>query len=165
LNIDTLVDILFDSCVADASLLSWCNTNYSSPQTIYKGIDLRNPPPQTDYPIIHIWPVNKVCGYSLGQKAHGIGVVCGVFDDTLSTETDTNLVVQKKYRGYARIEAFRKLVEDAVITELGSNTDTKELFTDTLEISYETIDSFPFFLAVNMFIFNENYSQGEDVFE
>jgi hypothetical protein len=164
MNIDTLVDLLIDAFIADASILTWCNTNYSTPHTIYKGIDLRKPPPEADYPVIHIWPINKSCGYGLTQKPHGIGVVTGIKDSTQSSDTDTNLVTVKKYRGLARIEAFRKLVESSIVTEIGSNTNTVELTEDSLEISYETIESFPFFLAIDMWMLTEEYSQGDDVF-
>lgn len=164
MNIDTLVDLLIDAFVADAAILSWCNTNYLTPHTIYKGIDLRNPPPEDDYPIIHVWPIYKSVGYSLAQKPHGIGIVTGINDSTISSDTDTNLVTVKKYRGLARIEAFRKLIESSVETEIDSNTNTIELTIDSLEISYETIESFPFFLAINTYILTEVYSQGDDVF-
>lgn len=165
MNIDTLVELLVDAIVASSEILSWCNTNYSSPHTIYKGIDLRKPPPQADYPIIHIWPINKMEGYSLPQQSHSFGIVTGIYDETQSSETDTNLVTVKKYQGLANIEAFRKLVESAVTTEIDSNTNTVELEIDTLEISYETIESFPFFLAVDIYICNKDYSQGDDAFE
>ena len=165
MNIDTLVDILFDAFIADSSILSWCNTNYSTPHTIYKGIDLRNPPDENDYPIITIWPISKMGGDSQEMQSHGVVVTAGINDSTLSTDTDTNLVVAKKYRGLARIEAFRKLVETSVTTEIGSNTNTTEIMNDTLEIMYDPVDCFPFFFAVMAFIFTKYYSQGDDVFE
>lgn len=165
MNIDTLIDILFDAYVADADILSWCNTNYSTPQTLYKGIDLRQPPPETDYPIIHIWPINKNEGHGYNQVSHDIGVMVGVFDSTQTSTTDTNDIVSKKYRGVARLEAFRKLVETSTTTEIDSNTETTELFVDNLEITYEIVDSFPFFLAAMMFTITKKYSQGDDIFE
>lgn len=164
MNIDTLVELLVDALIADAAILAWCNTNYSTPHTIYKGIDLRKPPPETDYPIIHIWPISKMEGYSLPEQTHSFGVVCGIYDTTQSSDTDTNLVTVKKYKGLANIEAFRKLAEDAVTAEIDSNTNTNLLHIDTLDISYETIESFPFFLAVNIYSCNEDYSQGDDAF-
>lgn len=165
MDINNIVDIMVNAMVADSSILNWCNNKYSSPHTIYKGIDLRKPPPQEDYPCIHIWPMAKNVGYDLKKKAHTIGVVCGLYDETITTTTDTNEVVFKKYQGIEYIEDFRYLVETAITAELESNVDTLELFIDSVAIEYENIESFPFFLAINIFELNENYSQGDEVFE
>ena len=164
MNINTIVSIFADAVIADASTLNWCNTKYSSPHTVYEGIDIRNPPPEGDYPVIHIFPMSKSIGYSLEKKGHIIGVVVGIFDDTLTTTTDTNEVVHKKYQGVEYIEDFRYLIEAAITNELASNTNTTELFVDAVMVEYEHIESFPFFLAINTFELNENYSQGDDVY-
>lgn len=164
MNIDTLVELLVDAFIADADILSWCNTNYS-PHTIYKGIDLRNPPSEDDYPLITIWPISKMTGYSMSEISHGVVITTGLNDSTQSSDTDTNLVTVKKYRGITRIEAFRKLVEDCVIAEIDSNTNTTEMVTNSLEISYEPVDYFPAFFATDVYIFMKPHSQGDDIFE
>ena len=164
MDINNIIDISVTALIADASILNWCNTNYSNPHTIYQGIDLRNPPPATDYPVIHIFPMTKNVGYALKKKSHVIAIVCGINDDTITTATDTNEVTHKKYDGIENIEDFRYLVETAITAELESNTDTPELIIDSVQIQYETIDSFPFFLAITVFELNKDYSQGDSVF-
>jgi hypothetical protein len=164
MNIDTLIELLVDALIADASILSWCNTNYSTPHTIYKGIDLSNPPGEDEYPLIAIWPISKTSGYQLAEKAHVIQITSGIYDSTFSSDTDTNLVTVKRYRGVSRTEAFRKLVETAVVAEIGSNTNTTELVEEALEISYEPIEFFPSFFATDIYVFNEPISAGDDIF-
>lgn len=165
MDINNIIDISISALIADSSILNWCNSNYNNPHTIYQGIDLRNPPSSDDYPCIHVFPLAKNVGYSLNKKMHTLGVVCGIYDATKTTDTDTNLVKHIKYQGIEYIEDFRYLIETAITEELKTNTDTPELFIDSVIVEYEMIDSFPFFLAINTFELNENYSQGDEVFQ
>ena len=93
-----------------------------------------------------------------------LGIVCGINDDTKTTTTDTNEISHIKYQGIEYIEDFRALIELSVVNTFTTNAVLKEYFIDMLSVDYESIESFPFFLAFNLFEINKNYSQGDDVF-
>lgn len=164
MDINDIMDICVDALIADSSILNWCNTNYSSPHTIYEGLDTRNDPSETDYPVIHICPLSKDIGYGTDQAGHLIYVACGINDSTLSTSTDTNGVVHKKYRGIEYIEDFRYLIESAIVTEIESNTNTPELIIDSVHVAYDTMEAFPYFVCPMVMELNKKYSQGDDAF-
>lgn len=165
MDINELKDICINAVIADSSTLNWCNSNYSNPHTVYEGIDLNNPPPATDYPCINIFPMTKTGGYGQIQKTHIIAMVCGIYDETLTTTTDTNGVTHKKYDGIENIEDFRYLIETAIVTEIESNTSSNLVFIENVTVEYENIEAFPFFLSYSFFEFNEKYSQGDEVFQ
>ena len=157
--IDSLIDVLITAIAADNTLINWCNTNYSTPPTIYKGIDLRQPPPEDDYPIIHIFPIRKQVGYDLSEKIHSVGVVTGLVNSTITTTTTGDSVVIKEYDGIDDTEDYRKAIEDVVAANVPTNS-----WVDSLDISYETIEAFPFFFSFNLFDITEKYCQGDNVY-
>ena len=163
MNIVDAIDFLVKGLANDSDIAQWCLDNYSSRHTIYEGIDLNNPPPSSDYPVIHIAPMTKNVGYAESDKKHGIIVFVGIEDTTLTTSTLNNISI-KKYRGIRNLEHYRKKVETAVVDRI-AEVDFEGNFIDMLDITYETIELFPFFLAANMFMFAEDYVQGMDVFE
>ena len=155
MNITTLINALRDGIKNNAPLAAWCVATYAKSHTVYKGMDARNPPPETSYPLVHIFPIRKTAGYELASEDHGIGVTCGVFD---STVTISGIV--SEYGGIDNLEAFRKLVETAVVAAIPTGSRI-----DLLTIEYETIEFFPFLLASMEFKIADDYSQGDDVFK
>jgi hypothetical protein len=159
MNIDTLLDNIVTALAANEALYNWCNTNYSSGVTIYKGIDQYDPPPETDYPIIHIYPITKEEGWDNEFKGHNVGLTCGI-SNSASTSAAVNYATVKKYTGIAHIEAMRILVIAAVE---GASMSNMYIVSGVSE--YETIECFPDFL-VNMNLgIDYPGSQGEDVFD
>lgn len=157
--ITSLIDPLILALSASPEILSWCNINYNTPHTLYKGIDLREPPGEEFYPICHIFPASKTVGYDLTEKTHSIGVVVGVNNSTITTTTTENSVVIKEYQGIDHVESFRKLIETVIV----ANVPTNSLISNE-DISYEIIESFPFFLIFSFFEITEEYCQGDNVF-
>jgi len=158
MNITTLMDAVRNAVHDDAATQSWCTTNYSRKHKVYVGVDARKPPAEADYPIVHIFPLGKSVGYDLDQQSHVISVTCGV--NTTATVTVTGKVNIIEMQGIAHIEAFRKLVESAIVAVIPSNCQIA-----TLEIEYETIEFYPFFLANMEFTITEEYYQGDGVFD
>lgn len=157
--ITSLIDVLITAISGDNTLINWCNTNYSTPPTIYKGIDLRQPPNEDEYPILHIFPSRKNVGYDLAEKVHAIGLVTGLVNTTINTTTTGDSVVIKEYQGIDDTESFRKLIEDVIVDNVPTDS-----WVDSLDISYEIIEAFPFFLSFNLFEITEKYCQGDNVF-
>jgi hypothetical protein len=158
MNITTLINLFRDTLKDNETISHWCETNFSKEHTVYKGMDQRNPPASTEYPLVHLYPVNKRVGSGQDEASHVIGVTCGVYKDSVTT-TDATHGVLKEYAGIDLLEAFRKLVENAVVAALPA-----EASLSMLNIEYETIEFFPFLLASMEFVITIPYVLGTDIF-
>lgn len=157
MNILTLLNSIRNAVHDDAAAQAWCTTNYARNHKVYVGIDTRKPPNEDEYPIVHIFLISKLGGYELEIQDHVIGVTCGIYDDdTITVAGKANIV---EYEGIEHIEEFRKLVEDAIV-----GADLSNLRVDVLNIEYETVEFFPFFLASMEFKIVHDYAQGDDPF-
>uniref|UniRef100_A0A6M3INF4 Uncharacterized protein n=1 Tax=viral metagenome TaxID=1070528 RepID=A0A6M3INF4_9ZZZZ len=163
MNINTLLGLFTAAAQTNAALISWATTNYSV-HSVYQGIDIENPPGESNYPMIYIAPDTKEVGYDLDKKGHNITVICGLVD-TATTATTIGTVVLNKYTGVENLESFRKLVETAIVSAIDAYTTTK-LWMNSLSIEYETLDMFPFFLCSMSWQIDEEYyqSDGSDIF-
>ncbi len=164
MNITTLLDKIITAVSTNASLITWCTTNYSKKPTIYKGIDLRKPPPSTECPVINIIPVKKNPSESEGIVPHVVGVICMVYNNSDPTSTTTGGgVVIKEYAGVDNIEGFRKVIENAITAiSFDSDTDLTGLRVNDIKIDYDTIDVFPFFRCFMEIEFTNILSQGDN---
>lgn len=160
-----LIQIIEDALVDDTSLRTWCNTNYSRKQTVYSGLDKRYPPGEANTPYASVSTIEESAGYGLPENAFGIGIVCAISDDTLTTTEDTSGVTYKKYRGMENAESMRKLVETATLNVIDSNSDLSGALVDMINISYRTFGYFPFFYSNTMFTIKYIYCCGDAVFE
>jgi hypothetical protein len=148
-----------DAVQADATLLAWCQANYSKAHTVYKGMDVRQPPPEAHYPIVHLFPVSKALGYGLEKQEHVIAITCGVYDADLDSSTSGGVTLYE-YDGIDNLEAMRKLVEAAVKAVVPAGG-----LIEAMRIEYETIEFFPFLLASMELTISDEYYQGQDVFK
>jgi len=156
MNINTLMENLREALHDDEALQVWSNVHYGSYHKVYVGIDTRNPPGEDDYPLVHLFPIEKTVGYEMDAQDHVIGVTCGIHDTATLTLARENLV---EYRGMTYIEEFRKLAETAI-----AGADIGTLRIDALRIEYETVEFFPYFLATMEITMRGDYYQGDDVF-
>jgi len=154
---NTLLISLRNAVHDDSDTQTWCTANYSRNHKVYVGLDTREPPAEDQYPLVYIYPVVERAGYDLDSQDLVIGATCGIVDDdTRTVAGKTNAV---ELAGVQNIETFRKYVETAIVgAELG------DLMISTVEIAYETIDFFPFFIATMEFTFTDDYAQGDDPF-
>ena len=159
------IEIIEDGLTDDESLRTWCISNYSSPPTIYSGIDKRQPPAQSNTPYVSVMTANEFSGYGQDRNSFLINIVSALYDDTLTTTTDTNEVTRKKYQGIENIEAMRKLVETAVCDILSTDSNLENCIIDTVEVSYRTLGYFPYFYGNSSFNIYYIYSQGDSIFE
>lgn len=155
MNITTLINAIRDAVKDNAAVSAWCTTNYSVAHNVYKGVDTRQPPASSSYPLVHIFPVAKSLGYGLESEDHIIGVTVGLYD---ATQTTTGTLIEME--GIDNLEAFRKLVETAIVGAVSSPR-----FIESIEVEYETIEFFPFFLANMEIHISDRYSGGDDVFK
>ena len=155
----TLITSIRDAVKASDDIKNWCVLTYGREHTVYTGIDPRKPPGESEYPLVAIFPDSKIVGHDISRKGHSVGIVCGVYDDTMSSLLQDG-VEPTGYVGVTNLETFRKLVETATLSELSGT-----LVVDRLEIQYETVESFPFLLASMLWTITEEIFIGDDLFE
>ena len=161
LNMNTLYNAIRDGIADNANIKSWCQTNYSQDHKVYAGLDDRHPPAESECPYVYLFMDSKQVGYRLEQKAHAVGVICEINNDSIGTVVGkANIVV---YTGINHSEDFRKLVETAAIAAVAELI--HEAAVEQIDISYEDSDPFPYFRSYMAFSINENYYMGDSVFE
>jgi len=154
MNIITLYQNIRDAVHDDSATQAWCTTNYARKHKVYVGIDVRQPPDEGEYPLVNIYPGQRVAGDELEQQENVIGVVAGLVESGTLTTSKTNVV---ELKAISYVETFRKKIETAVVgaTLLGA-------FIQKVETDYDFIESFPFCFAFMDFYFGSYYSQGDD---
>ena len=107
---------------------------------VFVGADTREPPGAADCPLVHIFMGAKTAGMDAENLSHTFGIGVEIYDESfVEVEGKDNLV---EVAGIERVEQLRKLVETAVAAVIPSGT-----FLTVLEIEYEPVEFFPFFLA------------------
>jgi hypothetical protein len=139
MNINTLITNFRNAVHDNVATQTWCTTAYGRNHHVYVGVDTRKPPGSDQYPLVHLFPLEKAAGG--GDQVHVIGCTCGVYDaDTRTVAGKTNLV---ELAGVQNLESFRKLVETALLTAALANGH----YIDRIKTTYETIEFFPYFLT------------------
>jgi len=156
MNMITLLTAVRDGIHDDTATSAWCVTNYSQAHNVYVGVDTRKPPDSDAYPLVHVFPISKGMGFSAEKEDHVIGMTCGIVDATTRTVSGKARVVE--LTGIQNIEAFRKLVETAMVAVIAAQSLTaEELLTE-----YDTVEFFPFFMATMTVTACADYYQGGD---
>lgn len=158
MNTTTLLNLFRDAINNNETITGWCMSYYGRAQTLYKGMDQRNPPGEALYPIIHLYPISKSTGHAEESTIHGIGVTCGIYDDDHTRTQGDNGEVWE-YDGIDRLEAFRKLIEGEILSAVPD-----DVLVDRLSIEYETIEFFPFLLASMELTLSQPHVIGVDLF-
>ena len=154
----TLIETIRDAVHDDSDTQTWCTANYSRNHKVYVGIDMRNPPGDSDCPLVHLFPKAKISGYELDDQDHIIAATPVLSNENTRTVAGKDNVVEML--GISHMETFRKYVETAVVGATPSG-----MFINILETEYDPIEFFPFFIAPMEFKFTKTYYQGMDVFE
>lgn len=139
MDINTLLETFKDALTQDSALSSWCIAVYGQTHKVYINIDVNSPPAETDCPYFVLYPASKSAGPQTARKRHGLVMVCCLYDDSSLTNVETNVV---EYKGVKRLETLRKKGENALAA-----ADIDPAVIDTLDIEYDTIESFPFMMA------------------
>lgn len=155
-DMNTLLQALRDGIADDSATKTWCNTNYGQDHKVYVGLDQDNPPDQNNYPIVSVYPLSKRGGYSADEVNHQFGIMVGIYDTSLATGGKTNVV---EYKGVQNVEAFRKLVAAAIKTAVTTVRIAE------VEIVYEALEVFPYFLCEQQITLIEDTEFGSDMLE
>ena len=156
MNITTLLHNMRDAIHDNSALNTWATTNYGRNPKVYVGIDTRKPPAADQYPLVHLFPQQKTIGD--GNQTHVIGVTCGIYDDDTLTTSKTNVV---ELEGISYLEDFRKLVETALLTTALSDAH----WIASIDVVYETVEYFPYFLCAMDVHIQAELSFGQDFYQ
>lgn len=158
MNITTMIDAISAAIAQDSAIAAWCTTTYGHTHKVFVSLDLRNPPGQDDCPYVALWPDDKLVGYGISEKGHGLMFDISVYDESTRTHDGIGNLVE--YNGVARVEALRKLVETAV-----AGVDLGNVSLENIDIQYDSPESFPFFTAGMAVSFQEENMLGADYLE
>lgn len=178
MNILTLRNALTAAVAGDSALETWCQAKYGQSVSVYVGMDMRNPPGEDDYPLVHIVASGKVAGQSLAAIDHRFSVVCGVHDTRSESSTDawtdhagdiwvdeggdvwvdheTNAGIVQSY-GVTYVEELRALVQTAITGAVPAGC-----WVERIEVDYESVEMYPFFLAGMEITVSQPVYQGGD---
>jgi len=157
MDINTLLTDLASAIATDAATLAWANATYDQDHKVYVNVDIQNPPGRTDCPAVEIHPAAKRVGQTITKKEHAFEVTCGIYDEAVKVHAETNIV---EYEGVQRLEAFRKLVEAAIVGVSVGNAVFEEV-----SVEYDTISLFPFMLVGMGIGITKQLTVGENRYE
>ncbi len=155
-DMNALIQALRDGIADNSAVKAWCQATYGKDHKVYLGIDQDNPPAETAYPLVSLYPLSKKGGLFEERKTHEFGVSLGIYDSTLAAGGKTNVI---EYNGVQRIEAFRKLISAAISAAL---TTVRIIGSES---TYEALELFPYFLCVQDFTCDEETEFGDDMVE
>ena len=155
MNLYSLMAIFRTAVHNDSDLQAWCATTYGQAHHVYAGIDLRNPPKESEYPLVFFALDGKTQGQGVANMAHRIGVDCGIANESLRTIAGESNTVE--LAGISEIAEFNGYVLDIFQANLPAG-----YFIDTVETTYSEIDTFPFFLSQNTVQIGRRETQGVD---
>jgi len=136
-----LIHTLRDALANDAPLLTWANDTYGRDPSIFVGLDERNPPTESEYPAIHLYPERRSGDLQLGDNEYRLSVVIGIYDDSAG-ETPPGVPAATELPGVERLENGVTLIVAAITGAL-----TTGLFFRSVTVEYETVEFFPYFIA------------------
>ena len=154
MEFNSLRDDLINGIANDDAIRIWCETTYGNIHTVYTNLDERDPPGETNCPFVVVVPIRKYVGAQVGVKEHEFGIMCGIYDSTSRIRAESNIV---EFEGVQNIEIFRKKVEDVIAA-----VDIGNAVIATLEVEYETIESFPYILSRMYLAIKKEILIGED---
>lgn len=154
MDINTLIEDIAVSIATDSAITTWASDTYDTLHTVFIGEDSRDPIGEDQTPCVVIFPVEKRVGQGQSEKLHHIEIDCCVYDESAEEFDESNIT---GFAGVKRLEAFRKLVETAVVAaDVGNG-----LF-NSVDIEYDAVESFPFCTCGMLFEINEKITMGSD---
>lgn len=118
---EELLDKIIPAIRDNAELTEWCQTLYGKPPMILVGVDERNAPDDSDYPVITILDVSE--DRSVGDSTTDWSVLLemGLLDDGVSSYgvpavegEDAPPVRVREFLGVRRVNTFREMVETSI---------------------------------------------------
>jgi hypothetical protein len=152
-RINTFAQVL----AADPGLTAWALSAYGRKPKVFINIDTEKPPGEEHCPYVLLYPESARFGNAQNEKLSTLTMVCALYDAGFRTYADGDIV---EYAGVQNLLDLMQLAVRALAAvDLGN-----ELLS-VLEPVFDTIDSFPFFLAGLPLAISGDYVLGSDRLE
>ena len=159
MNIVDLTRAFAEAIHDDVAVNVWTNANYGQDVHVYMGADNNNLPSTDNCPLVFLVPDGKDSGHQRKTQDHAVLVTCEIDDDTTVDDVDyPNLV---EYTGLSRVEAFRELVQAAILANIPA--DIANSLEDQLSVSSGS-DLYPIFETFDRYTFKKSYRMGSVIF-
>jgi len=135
MDINTLIVTLTDAVVSQDDITAWSTIEYGHGYHVFENIDMRNPPEETDCPLIIIRPQSKSGGMNADVKSFSLGIDCLVFDSGIPVEINGLI----RFKGGRLVEELRAMVFAKIHGALPSDCHVGDLAVD-----YDTVEQFPY---------------------
>ncbi len=140
-----LIEKMRDAIKDEASISAWCVSQYGSTHTVYVGADRDDPPPQEDYPVVVIRPLEQERSINVDYGPMTILLDFVVLDDEKTrVENVVTLVGQK------RVFEFREVVEAALFK---GAADFGGAWIESAPEVVDTVENFPIFSTMVAYTF------------
>jgi len=96
------------------SLSTWAETFCGQAPHVFCGSDPDNPPAQDTYPLIEVFPLSDNAGRQIDQYDAYLGLVCGIYDDSLEPVVYKDFELQ---RGVLRLEEFFSRIKTVIASD------------------------------------------------
>jgi hypothetical protein len=153
MDITTLITRLSEAIATDTDIAAWCQTTYDSDHSVYVNYDRRHPPGEAA-PAIMLYPTGYSAGRGMPEKRYALEAVIMIHD---TAERPGAITTITEYSGVRRIEELREYVQAAII-----GADTGDAYLENMDVDYETIEAFPFFMAGMTLNYTEPVTIGTD---
>lgn len=104
-----IYDIVVDLLADDAAITAYCQAQYATDHKVYLGVNVQNPPDQSDCPFIVIYGIYRDRNAQPGFYQFTLDFA--VYIAQAAEDTVDNKVT---LRGIKEVEALRQLAEDAL---------------------------------------------------
>jgi hypothetical protein len=157
ITVATFIQAAAQALAADSALTAWAQATYGRPQKVYINIDLKNPPGQADCPYVILRPATARIGNAQAQKLAQLEMVCCLYDESFRTYAEDAIT---EYNGVQRLcELIQLAIRALAALDIGN------ALLNLLEPDFDTIESFPFFMAGLPLAITEDYVLGADRLE
>jgi len=143
MSLSDFVTALRDGIASDSALLSWAALHYGREHQVWTGVDARNPPDESQYPLCHIYPRSRSGEHNPGEDVYTVRLVLGVHDAGAAVPQPDNSIQPD---GIIRLDEFTTMAQEAART-IAAGLDPLIWFLAGVSVEYETVEFYPFFLA------------------
>lgn len=140
---NVMVDLLHalrDAINDNGALTAWCLAVANRRHTIFVGVDERNPPDESQYPLVHLYPMSESGGAYSEAERYVLGCTIGFHDESQHEPVASGI---SELESVAGMPVFAKLVQAAINSAIPA-----EFSLADVSVEYETVEFFPFLLAV-----------------
>ena len=136
---DELLTAARDALAADSILSSWCVDRFGKVPLIMLGLDDKNPPEESEYPLVTIIGIDQERGNAKRETDWRLHLGVGVVNDEI-VETDTT----RTFTGMLQAEQMREIAENALyragLKDLNTTGESSSESYHPLYVSYSMVN-------------------------